>query len=402
MGIQGMELCAVAVVILLFIAVLKQFGILEPISVEDSGDADVELPSARHQPEELEQLLARTKFTKAELQSLYRGFKNECPSGLVDEETFTLIYSRFFPQGDASSYAHFLFDAFDADRHGALCFQVGIPGGNGRASSVIHHGPPPLLLLLLLLLLSPPRPWPVRGKNTGINGDEIIPGAAGIDGGREGGREGRGTVPVPPRPLRQDFAVGLSVLLRGTEQQKLKWTFDLYDVNKDGYITKEVTVGDTGGLAGLGTAGRGPASALCPPGHAGDHEVHLCHDGPLHRARAGQQRASPARGALLPEDGQEQGRRGDLRGVPGHVPGGQGHHELHADLPQRALDPAPPGAFLLFQTNKKFTGRRDPACGSRRWDRTRTGTRTRTRTTLPPEPPGHGAATCQPDPFWGG
>ncbi|XP_048146221.1 calsenilin isoform X3 [Corvus hawaiiensis] len=117
----------------------------------------------------------------------------ECPSGLVDEETFTLIYSRFFPQGgesggpqsrqeglggpsgklptpvrgshrrpppaDASSYAHFLFDAFDADRNGALCFQ--------------------------------------------------------------------------------DFAMGLSVLLRGTEQQKLKWTFDLYDVNKDGYVTKE-------------------------------------------------------------------------------------------------------------------------------------------------------------------
>ncbi|XP_050190380.1 calsenilin isoform X4 [Myiozetetes cayanensis] len=159
MGIQGMELCAVAVVILLFIAVLKQFGILEPISVEDNSDADVELLTIRHQPEGLEQLLARTKFTKMELQSLYRGFKNECPSGLVDEETFTLIYSRFFPQGDATSYAHFLFDAFDADHNGALCFQ--------------------------------------------------------------------------------DFAVGLSVLLRGTEQQKLKWAFDLYDVNKDGYVTKE-------------------------------------------------------------------------------------------------------------------------------------------------------------------
>ncbi|NWU96240.1 CSEN protein, partial [Upupa epops] len=47
----------------------------------------------------------------------------ECPSGVVDEETFKLIYSRFFPQGDASSYAHFLFDAFDADRSGTLCFQ---------------------------------------------------------------------------------------------------------------------------------------------------------------------------------------------------------------------------------------------------------------------------------------
>ncbi|XP_063214585.1 calsenilin isoform X2 [Chroicocephalus ridibundus] len=161
MGIQGMELCAVAVVILLFIAVLKQFGILEPISAEDGGDAELELSAVRHQPEGLERLLTRTKFTKKELQSLYRGFKSECPSGLVDEETFKLIYSQFFPQGgesgtpeagsggcrypekmpkyqsrrvgftgshlpplaDASTYAHFLFDAFDADRNGALCFQ---------------------------------------------------------------------------------------------------------------------------------------------------------------------------------------------------------------------------------------------------------------------------------------
>uniref|UniRef100_A0A8B9M603 Potassium voltage-gated channel interacting protein 3 n=1 Tax=Accipiter nisus TaxID=211598 RepID=A0A8B9M603_9AVES len=125
----------------------------------DGGDAELELSSVRHQPQGLEQLLAQTKFTKKELQSLYRGFKNECPSGLVDEETFKLIYSQFFPQGDASTYAHFLFDAFDADRNGALCFQ--------------------------------------------------------------------------------DFVVGLSTLLRGTVHQKLKWAFNLYDINKDGYITKE-------------------------------------------------------------------------------------------------------------------------------------------------------------------
>lgn len=30
----------------------------------------------RHQPEGLDQLQAQTKFTKKELQSLYRGFKN--------------------------------------------------------------------------------------------------------------------------------------------------------------------------------------------------------------------------------------------------------------------------------------------------------------------------------------
>ncbi|XP_051541341.1 Kv channel interacting protein 3b, calsenilin isoform X1 [Myxocyprinus asiaticus] len=113
----------------------------------------------RHQPEGLEQLQAQTKFTRKELQSLYRGFKNECPSGLVDEETFKSIYSQFFPQGDASTYAHFLFNAFDLDRNGSIRFE--------------------------------------------------------------------------------DFVIGLSVLLRGSVTEKLRWAFNLYDINKDGYITKE-------------------------------------------------------------------------------------------------------------------------------------------------------------------
>ena len=32
--------------------------------------------------------------------------------------------------------------------------------------------------------------------------------------------------------------VYISTLLRGTTQEKLKWTFTLYDLNGDGYITK--------------------------------------------------------------------------------------------------------------------------------------------------------------------
>ncbi|XP_074143720.1 calsenilin isoform X4 [Sminthopsis crassicaudata] len=123
------------------------------------SDSELELSAVRHQPEGLDQLQAQTKFTKKELQSLYRGFKNECPTGLVDEETFKLIYSQFFPQGDATTYAHFLFNAFDADGNGAIHFE--------------------------------------------------------------------------------DFVVGLSILLRGTVHEKLKWAFNLYDINKDGYITKE-------------------------------------------------------------------------------------------------------------------------------------------------------------------
>ena len=36
----------------------------------------------------------------------------------------------------------------------------------------------------------------------------------------------------------QEFVMGLSVLARGTLQEKLQWTFDLYDINRDGIITK--------------------------------------------------------------------------------------------------------------------------------------------------------------------
>lgn len=54
------------------------------------------------------------------------------------------------------------------------------------------------------------------------------------------------------------------MLLRGTEQQKLRWTFDLYDVNKDGYVSKEVTLGDSGG-GGVGTGGQGLPAPCVPP-----------------------------------------------------------------------------------------------------------------------------------------
>ncbi|XP_032882221.1 Kv channel-interacting protein 4 isoform X2 [Amblyraja radiata] len=130
-------------------------GSLSTDSVED----ELEMATVCHRPEGLEQLEAQTKFTKKELQILYRGFKNECPSGIVNEETFKEIYAQFFPQGDASTYAHFLFNAFDTDHNGSVSFE--------------------------------------------------------------------------------DFIQGLSVLLRGTIQDKLKWAFNLYDINKDGYVTKE-------------------------------------------------------------------------------------------------------------------------------------------------------------------
>ncbi|XP_064176982.1 Kv channel-interacting protein 2 isoform X1 [Anguilla rostrata] len=120
---------------------------------------DFELSTVCCRPEGLDKLQEQTKFTKKELQILYRGFKNECPCGMVNEETFKLIYSQFFPQGDSSMYAHFLFDAFDTQKNGSVSFE--------------------------------------------------------------------------------DFVTGLSVILRGSIVDRLNWAFNLYDLNKDGCITKE-------------------------------------------------------------------------------------------------------------------------------------------------------------------
>lgn len=36
----------------------------------------------------------------------------------------------------------------------------------------------------------------------------------------------------------QDFVINLSILLRGSIDEKLNWTFSLYDINGDGCITK--------------------------------------------------------------------------------------------------------------------------------------------------------------------
>uniref|UniRef100_A0A2I3HJI3 Potassium voltage-gated channel interacting protein 2 n=1 Tax=Nomascus leucogenys TaxID=61853 RepID=A0A2I3HJI3_NOMLE len=137
----------------------------------DSVEDEFELSTVCHRPEGLEQLQEQTKFTRKELQVLYRGFKNECPSGIVNEENFKQIYSQFFPQGgegtrpkgkqldsggagnakvmggmgnsveggspllcgsqllhthpaDSSTYATFLFNAFDTNHDGSVSFEV--------------------------------------------------------------------------------------------------------------------------------------------------------------------------------------------------------------------------------------------------------------------------------------
>ena len=90
---------------------------------------------------------------------MYRGFKQECPSGIVNEQMFKEIYSQFFPQGDCGNYAHYVFTTIDQNSNGTVNFE--------------------------------------------------------------------------------DFLIGLSILSRGTMDEKLRWIFNLYDINRDGKVTKD-------------------------------------------------------------------------------------------------------------------------------------------------------------------
>ena len=43
----------------------------------------------------------------------YRAFKQECPTAILDEETFKEVYQKIFPLGESSKYAKLVFNTID-------------------------------------------------------------------------------------------------------------------------------------------------------------------------------------------------------------------------------------------------------------------------------------------------
>ncbi|KAF7279620.1 hypothetical protein GWI33_007014 [Rhynchophorus ferrugineus] len=93
-------------------------------SALDSELEDLETPP-RYRPDSLESLCRATRFTQDEIKRIYRGFKAECPTGVVREDTFKMIYAQFFPQGaNSSQYAHYVFNTLDQDHSGLISFEI--------------------------------------------------------------------------------------------------------------------------------------------------------------------------------------------------------------------------------------------------------------------------------------
>ncbi|CAK1366803.1 Calcium-binding protein NCS-1 [Cercospora beticola] len=73
--------------------------------------------------QELVDLQKATHFDKKELQQWYKGFLKDCPSGMLTKSEFQKIYKQFFPFGDPSSFADYVFNVFDADKSGSIDFK---------------------------------------------------------------------------------------------------------------------------------------------------------------------------------------------------------------------------------------------------------------------------------------
>ncbi|XP_052000386.1 visinin-like [Xyrauchen texanus] len=111
----------------------------------------------------LEDLKLTTKFSENELSQWYENFQKQCPSGRITPEEFKMIYDRFFPESDTTSYAQHVFRSFDTNDDGTLDFK--------------------------------------------------------------------------------EYIIALHMTSTGKTERKLEWAFSLFDVDKNGYITKS-EVGD--------------------------------------------------------------------------------------------------------------------------------------------------------------
>ena len=80
------------------VGILHSFEIILRDDHSEPAHLNLELPQ-RYRPTTIQGLSEATGFSFMEIKKLYWSFKSECPSGLVNQDEFHLIFSKFFPTG---------------------------------------------------------------------------------------------------------------------------------------------------------------------------------------------------------------------------------------------------------------------------------------------------------------
>ncbi|KAI9560870.1 hypothetical protein GHT06_011824 [Daphnia sinensis] len=70
----------------------------------------------------LDEICHRTSFTRKEVRQFYRTLKQECPLGVVTEETLRDAYHRLFPNGNVGLYVKHVFRTLDTQGNGKITF----------------------------------------------------------------------------------------------------------------------------------------------------------------------------------------------------------------------------------------------------------------------------------------
>ena len=79
----------------------------------------------------------------------------DCPTGKLSRNEFIRIYIQFFPHGNPTDFARFVFKTFDKDNDGTICFAefiraVSITSHGSLGTSIVYH----LILVVLEQYLS--------------------------------------------------------------------------------------------------------------------------------------------------------------------------------------------------------------------------------------------------------
>ncbi|CAI2357715.1 unnamed protein product [Caenorhabditis sp. 36 PRJEB53466] len=85
-------------------------------------ELDTQPALERQRPPSIDLLFQVTNFSRPEIQSLYRSFKELFPNGTVALDQFQAIYASIFQRGNPKGYAELVFRNIDQNRTGAVTF----------------------------------------------------------------------------------------------------------------------------------------------------------------------------------------------------------------------------------------------------------------------------------------